>query len=290
MPRTPQSGQANVNGQSIAYTIRGDGPPLLLLHGFPQTKEMWDETAPLLADQFTVVTADLRGYGSSSKPAAMQDMSFRNMAADQLTLMRHLGFDQFHLAGHDRGGRTAHRLALDAPDAILSLTVMDIIPTHRLLSELTHPIARAYYHWFFLSQPAPMPENMINADPQGYFNSCLLGWGGATLSDFPAEAMQAYHQAWADPDCVHAMCNDYRAAIDVDFNHDAQDLNRQLDCPALVLFGADGTMAKTYDAAATWQPHLSQMTARTVPGGHFFIDSAPAETARVMLEFMSPLR
>ncbi|UWQ40050.1 alpha/beta hydrolase [Leisingera aquaemixtae] len=289
MPASPQSGTLQVNGQQIAYTLRGDGPPLLLLHGFPQTKEMWEEAAPALARHFTVVTADLRGYGASSKPEGVDAMSFRNMAADQLALMRALGFPRFHLAGHDRGGRTAHRLALDAPEAVASVTVMDIIPTHLLLDQLTQKVARAYYHWFFLAQPAPLPERMIGADPQAYFESCLLGWGGASLSDFPASALAAYRRAWADPACVHAMCNDYRAAIDVDFHHDARDLDRKVHCPALVLYGADGAMAKAYDVAATWAPHLQDMTARSIPGGHFFIDSSARETAAALLEFLSPL-
>ncbi|MDC0657028.1 alpha/beta hydrolase [Leisingera sp. SS27] len=289
MPAAIESGALQVNGQQIAYTRRGDGPPLLLLHGFPQTKEMWEKAAPLLARHFTVVTADLRGYGASSKPEGAEAMSFRSMAADQLALMQALGYPRFHLAGHDRGGRTAHRLALDAPDAVASLTVMDIIPTHLLLDQLTHQVARAYYHWFFLAQPAPLPERMIGADPHAYFESCLLGWGGAALSDFPQGALAAYRRAWADPDCVHAMCNDYRAAIEVDFHDDARDLDRLVHCPALVLYGADGAMARAYDVSATWDPRLQHMTARSVPGGHFFIDSAPHETAEAVLDFLVPL-
>ncbi|MBY6137959.1 alpha/beta hydrolase [Leisingera daeponensis] len=289
MPASKQSGTLQVNGQQIAYTLRGGGPPLLLLHGFPQTKEMWEETAPALARRFTVVTADLRGYGASSKPEGVEAMSFRSMAADQLALMQALGFPRFHLAGHDRGGRTAHRLALDAPEAVASLTVMDIIPTHTLLDKLTQQVARTYYHWFFLAQPAPLPERMIGAAPQAYFESCLLGWGRASLSDFPPAALTAYRRAWQDPACIHAMCNDYRAAIDVDFHDDARDLGRRVRCPALVLYGAEGAMARGYDVAATWEPCLQDITARGLPGGHFFIDSAPDETAAALLEFLTPL-
>ncbi|KIC39339.1 alpha/beta fold hydrolase [Leisingera sp. ANG-M7] len=289
MPAVIETGTHQVNGQEIAYTRRGNGPPLLLLHGFPQSKEMWEESAPLLAREFTVVSADLRGYGASSKPGSLEAMSFRNMAADQLALMQALGFPRFHLAGHDRGGRTAHRLALDAPEAVASLTLMDIIPTHLLLDQLTQQVARAYYHWFFLAQPAPLPERMIGADPQAYFESCLLGWGGASLSDFPPAALAAYRRAWADPACVHAMCNDYRAAIEVDFHDDARNLDRQIHCPSLVLYGADSAMARAYDVAAAWEPHLQDMSARSVPGGHFFIDSTPAETAAALLEFLTPL-
>ncbi|WP_315898801.1 alpha/beta hydrolase [Tateyamaria omphalii] len=146
------------DGITIAYDIAGEGTPVLLLHGFPQTRAMWHAIAPRLAQNFTVVTADLRGYGASTKPPRMEDMSFRHMAADQRALMAHLGFDTFHLVGHDRGGRTAHRMSLDSPDAIRSLTLMDIVPTHLLLSEVTQQVARAYYHWFFLAQPEPFPK------------------------------------------------------------------------------------------------------------------------------------
>ncbi|MEN8742122.1 MAG: alpha/beta hydrolase [Phaeobacter gallaeciensis] len=282
-----ETGRAEVNGQTIAYTRQGSGPAVLLLHGFPQTRAMWDAVAPRLAEQFTVVTADLRGYGDSSKPDDMTAMSFREMGADQVALMRSLGHESFHLVGHDRGARTAHRMALDSPNAIASLTVMDIVPTHLLLADLHQEVARAYYHWFFLAQPAPFPERMIGADPDYYFESCLLGWGGATLEDFPAEALEAYRQSWRDPACIHAMCNDYRAAIDVDFALDAADLDRQVSCPALVLYGATGAMAKQYDVDATWAPRLANMGAAAIPGGHFFVDQHPSETAEALLDFLS---
>ncbi|MDE4304153.1 alpha/beta hydrolase [Phaeobacter gallaeciensis] len=282
-----ETGRAEVNGQTIAYTQQGSGPAVLLLHGFPQTRAMWDAVAPRLAEQFTVVTADLRGYGDSSKPGDMTAMSFREMGADQVALMHSLGHESFHLVGHDRGARTAHRMALDSPEAVASLTVMDIIPTHLLLGDLHQEVARAYYHWFFLAQPAPFPERMIGADPDYYFESCLLGWGGATLEDFPAEALEAYRKSWRDPACIHAMCNDYRAAIDVDFALDAADLDRQVSCPALVLYGATGAMAKQYDVEATWAPRLANMRAAAIPGGHFFVDQHPSETAEALLDFLS---
>lgn len=276
---------AQVNGQSIAYTTAGNGPPVLLLHGFPQTQAMWHAIAPLLAKHFTVITADLRGYGASSKPAQMQDMSFRPMAADQVALMQHLGHDRFHLVGHDRGARTAHRLTLDAPDAVLSLTLMDIVPTHLLLDDLTQEVARAYYHWFFLAQPAPFPETLISHDPDAYFESCLAGWGGG-LDGFDAAARAAYRAAWQDPECIRAMCNDYRAAIDVDFALDAQDLGRRIDAPALVLYGADGVMGKAYDVPGTWADRLADMQSAAIPGGHFFPDTDPTATARALLKFL----
>lgn len=279
------SNHAQVNGQSIAYTLTGNGAPVLLLHGFPQTQAMWHAIAPILAKDFTVITADLRGYGDSSKPAHLEDMSFRHMAADQIALMRHLGHDRFHLVGHDRGGRTAHRLALDAPQAVLSLTLMDIVPTHLLLSDLTQEVARAYYHWFFLAQPAPFPETLIGHDPDAYFESCLAGWGGG-LDGFDPTAHAAYRTAWRDADCIRTMCNDYRAAIDVDFALDAQDLGRKIDVPALVLFGADGVMGKAYDVPQTWTDRLADIQSAAIPGGHFFPDIEPDKTAQALLEFL----
>lgn len=270
---------------TIAYDVVGDGPPVLLLHGFPQTRAMWHAIAPHLAQHFTVVTADLRGYGASTKPANMEDMSFRPMATDQRALMRHLGFDRFHLVGHDRGARTAHRMALDSPEAIRSLTLMDIVPTYLLLDDLTQQVARAYYHWFFLAQPIPVPETMIGYDADAFFESCLAGWGG-DIGGFDATALDAYRASWRDPDCIRAMCNDYRAAIDVDFALDAADLGRTVDCPALVLFGADGIMGRAYDVAATWSDRLSDMRSTGLPGGHFFPDTHPDETAKALSAFL----
>lgn len=277
---------ARVNGQSIAYARGGSGPPVLLLHGFPQTHTMWHGIAPMLAREFTVIAADLRGYGESSKPSGLARYSFREMAGDQLALMQSLGFDRFHLVGHDRGARTAHRLALDAPETPLSLVLMDIVPTHLLLDDLTKEVATGYYHWFFLAQPEPLPERLIGADPDYFFESCLLGWGSARLSDFHPQALDAYRRCWRDPETIRAMCDDYRAALRVDFALDAEDLGRRVDCPSLVLYGADGAMARAYDVPATWADRLSRMDSGAVPGGHFFPDTAPDQTARALLEFL----
>jgi haloacetate dehalogenase len=281
-----RDGVAAVNGQTISYSTGGSGPALLLLHGFPQTRMMWHAVAPRLAEHFTVVVADLRGYGASSKPPGAEPYRFRHMAADQRALMQHLGHARFHLVGHDRGGRTAHRLALDAPDAVRSLTVMDIVPTHLLLDQLTRGVAQAYYHWFFLAQPAPFPETMIGHDPDAYFESCLLGWGSARLSDFDPGALSAYRAAWRDPETIRGMCADYRAALRYDFDDDAADLGTQVRCPSLVLFGADGAMAQAYDVPATWADRLADMRNEGIPGGHFFIDQAPDPTADALLRFL----
>ncbi len=277
---------AEVNGQEIAYARTGDGPPVLLLHGFPQTRAMWRGVAPALARRFTVIAADLRGYGDSSKPEGIENYTFRDMAADQVALMRSLGFDRFHLVGHDRGARTAHRLALDAPEAVASLTLMDIVPTHLLLDDLQREVAAAYYHWFFLAQPEPFPDTMIGHDPDFYYERCLTSWGGAALDAFDPAALDAYRQSWRRPDTIRAMCDDYRAALELDFADDAADLGRRVTCPALVLYGGGGLMARAYDVAATWSDRLGDMRAQAMPGGHFFPDLAPDETAEAVLAFL----
>lgn len=273
---------------AIAASCGGDGPPVLLLHGFPQTRAMWRPIAERLVPAgFSVVTADLRGYGASHKPLNGVDYSFRAMARDMVALMAHLGHDRYHLVGHDRGARTAHRLALDdTRDSLLSLTLMDIVPTHLILSDLNQHVARAYYHWFLLPQPAPFPEILIGHDPNAFYESCLLGWGAARLADFDPDLMAEYRRAWADPEVTRGMCADYRATLDHDFVLDSMDLHRVLDLPALILFGADGAMARAYDVPGTWAARLSRITARGIPGGHFFPDTGPQATADALIGFL----
>lgn len=275
-------------GVDIAYSSGGEGPPLVLLHGFPQTRAMWAHIAPALAAGRHVICPDLRGYGASGKPQDVGDYSFRAMGGDVLALMDHLGHARFDLVGHDRGARTAHRIALDAPDRVSRLTLMDIVPTHLLLSELSHKVAKAYYHWFFLAQPAPFPEALIGADPDYFFESCLLGWGGATLADFDEQQIAAYRKAWRDPDTIRGMCNDYRAAISHDLKLDKADLGRRVTCPTLVLYGANGAMAKAYDVPATWSDRCVDLRSAGIPGGHFFPDTAPDETLSALQDFLTP--
>ena len=167
------------------------------------------------------------------------------------------------------------------------LVLMDIVPTHHLLCDLTRQVAASYYHWFFLAQPEPFPERLILSDPDYFFESCLLGWGGARLSDFDADQLEAYRTAWRDPKTVRAMCDDYRAAASLDFALDEGDLGRKVPHPSLVLYGAAGAMARAYDVPATWADRLADMRSATIPGGHFFIDTAPGETARALLEFLT---
>lgn len=279
--------RAEVNGQTIAFSRAGSGPAVLLLHGFPQMRAMWHAIAPVLAREFTVIAPDLRGYGDSSKPPGMADYTFRNMAADQAALMRHLGFDRFHLVGHDRGARTAHRLALDWADAVASLTLMDIVPTHLLLNDLHKDVARGYYHWFFMAQPSPFPETLIGHDPDLYYETCLTTWDSAGLERFDPAALNQYRRAWRDPAAIAGMSNDYRAAIDLDFADDAADLDRRVICPALVMYGRDGAMARAYDVAATWADRLSDMRAAPMPGGHFFPDLHAQETTAALRDFLA---
>jgi len=203
--------------------------------------------------------------------------------------MRHLGFARFHLVGHDRGARTAHRMALDAPEAVASLAVMDIVPTLLLLEQLSHPVARAYYHWFFLAQPAPFPETMIGHDPDAFFERCLTGWGGGGLSGFDQGRLAAYRAAWRRPGTIRAMCADYRDTLDHDLALDSADRDRRVACPALVLWGEDGAMARAFDMAETWADRLKDMRARALPGGHFFPDEHPDETAAALLDFLADL-
>ncbi len=276
---------AQFNGIRIAYSIGGSGPPLLLLHGFPQTRALWARVAPALADTHTVICPDLRGYGDSGKPRNVAAYSFREMARDQLALMSLLGHDRFAVAGHDRGARVAHRLTLDAPDAVTSLCLMDIVPTHTLLTELRMDVAQTYYHWFFLAQPGALIEDMIAADPDAYYHSCLTGWGAAALEDFDPHQLAAYRESWRSRDTIRGMCNDYRAAIAHDVTDDAADLDARIACPTLILYGRDGAMARHYDVPATWEPKCADMRSGTIEGGHFFIDTAPEATIAALRRF-----
>ena len=281
--------RAQLGEVAINYVVGGAGPPVLLLHGFPQNLAMWAKIAPALAERFTLVCADLRGYGDSSKPKCLPDRSnyaFRAMAADQLALMKSLGFDRFHLVGHDRGGRTAHRLALDHPAAVRTLTVMDIVPTYRLFGDMNRVLGLAYWHWLFLAQPEPFPETMIAGNPDAFYETCLAGWGAARVGEFDAEQLADYRRCWRDPAMIHGSCSDYRAAASIDLEHDAADLSTKIACPTLVLYGTQGLMAKHFDVPATWRERCADVRGQAMPGGHFFPDTAAAETAKALVGFL----
>ena len=274
----------------IAIAVAGSGPPVLLLHGFPQNKAVWARVAPLLAQQFTVVCADLRGYGNSSKPQCLPDRSnysFRAMAEDQLEVMRHLGFERFHIVGHDRGGRTGHRMALDHPDAVVTLTVMDIVPTYAMFINTNHKVAGAYWHWYFLSQPEPFPERLIGNDPDFFYETCLTGWGATTLADFDAEMLADYRSSWRDSGMIHGSCSDYRAAATIDLKHDAADLTRNVKSPTLAFHGSRGIMGDLFDIPAEWRKRCDKLQKASLPGGHFFVDQYPTDTAEIIARFLN---
>ena len=277
----------NVN---INCVVAGSGPPVLLLHGFPQNLAMWARVAPMIvAAGYTVVCSDLRGYGDSSKPLCAPDRSnytFRAMGRDQVRLMELLGHPRFHVVGHDRGGRTAHRMALDRPDVLLSLAVLDIVPTYAMFMDTNRHVAGAYWHWYFLSQPPPFPERVIANDPDLFYETCLVGWGAARIEDFDAAMLAEYRRCWRDPGMIHGSCADYAAAATRDLEHDEADLERKVECPALILFGANGTMAMCFDIPAEWRKRCRNVTAQTIPGGHFFADQSPDETAGKLVAFL----
>jgi len=270
----------------IACRIGGAGPPLLLLHGYPQCHVMWHRVAPRLAERLTVVCADLRGYGASGKPAddaAHAAYAKRAMAADQVRLMRALGFERFHVAGHDRGGRVTHRLALDHPAAVLSAAVLDIVPTLTTFRAMGAGLALDYYHWLFLAQPAPLPERLIGADPVWYLHRKLGGWGSHGLEIFAPEALAAYEAAFADPATIAASCADYRAAATIDLAHDEADLERRIEAPLLVLWGTRGVMHRHFDVAATWRERARAVTALPVEAGHYLAEEQPAIVADALV-------
>ena len=282
-------GYANIDGTDIAYVVGGSGPPVLLLHGFPQCRAMWARVAPRLAEHYTIVCADLRGYGDSAKPKCLPDRSnyaFRALAADQLGLMRRLGFPRFHMVGHDRGGRTGYRMALDHPDAVCTLTVMDIVPTHTMFMETNRKVAGAYWHWYFLSQPEPFPERLIGGDPDFFYETCLIGWGAARVSDFDEEMIAEYRRTWRDPAMIHGSCSDYRAAASIDLEHDIEDIGRQIACPTLVFYGSKGQMAQLFDIPAEWRRRCANVTEASLPAGHFLIDQFPQRSAEILLGFL----
>ncbi|MGH6912247.1 MAG: alpha/beta fold hydrolase, partial [Geminicoccales bacterium] len=227
-------------GTTIHARIGGSGPPLLLLHGYPQSHVMWHRVAPALGERFTVVCPDLRGYGDSGRPDSDPEhlvYSKRTTAGDMVELMAALGHRRFKLAGHDRGGRVAHRLALDHPEQVEKLAVLDIVPTRTIFRAADQAIATAYFHWFFLIQPHDLPERLIGGDPVCWLHRMLGAWGSRGLSAVAPEALAEYERCFADPKVIHGSCEDYRAAATIDLVHDEADLDQKIQCPVLALWG-----------------------------------------------------
>lgn len=276
----------DVGGIRIALERAGHGPPLLLLHGYPQTRTCWHLVAPRLVRRFTVVAADLRGYGDSGKPAGSPDhreYSKRAMANDLVAVMSALGFDRFGVAGHDRGGRVAHRMALDHPDVVERLAVLDIVPTRTLFATTDRAFATAYYHWFFLIQPDGLPERMIGADPEWFLRETVRRWSGPGRG-VAEEAMAEYVRCFSDPAAIHASCEDYRAAAGIDLEHDAADAG-PLAAPLLVLWGRHGAMERLNDVIATWRALARDVRGGHLPCGHFLPEECPDETAAALEDF-----
>lgn len=273
-------------GATIRGVRGGSGQPLLLLHGWPQTHAEWRHIAPQLAQHFTVVALDLRGYGDSSKPEAGADhagYSKREMARDAVEVMQQLGFERFAVVGHDRGGRVAHRMALDHGERISRVAVLDIVPTLKLYRNVTKRFASAYFHWFLLIQPAPLPETLLANSAEFFLRGVLRG---LTSQALPDAVFADYLRCFSDPATLHAMCEDYRASASIDLAHDEADLARKVRCPLLALWGERGAMHPLYDVLDTWRERASDVRGKALPGGHWLPEELPQDVLSELLAFL----
>lgn len=282
-----QQARVTTSGTEINLVFGGEGPPLLLLHGNPLTHVMWHKIAPRLARHFTVVAPDLRGYGDSGKPDGGPDhaaYSFRAMAQDQAEVMEALGFTSFRVAGHDRGGRVAHRLTLDAPERVVKLAVLDIVPTHHLLTHISKGWATESYHWFFMAQKAPFPEKLLGADLE-YYIRYKLAKKGVGLGPFTAEAMAEYIRC-CTPENIHAVCEDYRATLTIDFELDAADRGKRfVECPLLVLWGENSHVGRHFEPIGAWREWARDIKGVALASGHYPAEQCPDETYAELLAF-----
>jgi haloacetate dehalogenase len=280
----------DVPGARIHCVAGGSGPPLLLLHGYPQTHAMWHKIAPALAARFTVVCADLRGYGDSSKPPGgppHATYSKRAMAGDMAALMRELGFARFDLAGHDRGARVAHRLCLDHPDAVQRVAMLDISPTRIMFEHTDQAFATSYYHWFFLIQPFDLPERLIGNDPAWFLARKLEGWSAGRRDFFDPRAWAEYERCFCNPAAIHASCEDYRAAASIDLAHDRADLHLEVRCPMLVLWGTKGVVNRLFRPLDDWRSVALDVRGEALEGGHFLAEEAPEATLARLQAFFA---
>jgi len=278
------------SGAAITPVIGGDGPPVLLLHGYPQSHVMWHKVAPSLARDYTVICADLRGYGDSSKPRGLPghaNYSKRAMALDMAEAMESLGFLGFHVVGHDRGGRVAHRLARDFPKRVRTLTVMDISPTLKMYQSTSMPFAKAYWHWFFLIQEEPLPERMLAGHVPWYILS-RLGRGPGRLKSFSKQAVMEYTRCFRDPRTIHATCEDYRAAATIDLVHDKQDRKKRLRMPLLALWAKHGVVEVLFDCLRDWREVAEDVRGKALNCGHFLPEEKPREVLSELRRFLGP--
>ncbi len=280
---------------TVHARVGGSGPPLLLLHGYPQTHLMWHAAAPLLAERHTVVATDLAGYGASLRPAPAPHHAphgKRALALDQVEAMAALGFDAFAVAGHDRGGRVAYRMALDHPDRVQALAVLDIVPTGEVWARADAAVARGYWHWAFLALPAPLPERLIAGDPQAFFDLHVRdGLGlGREPGRYPPEVLAVYRRLLDDPGTVEGMCEDYRAGATIDVEHDDADraAGRRIACPTLVLWAGRGGLPRFYgDVLEVWRPWAPDVRGRALDATHFLAEDRPQDTAAELLAFLA---
>ncbi len=284
-PRTVTEMVVDCDGVEIAAEVRGSGPAVLLLHGYPETKAMWAQVAASLAERHTVVAADLRGYGDSAKPHG-EHYSKREMAHDQIVLMRRLGHARFAVVGHDRGGRVGHRMALDHPDSVTALAVLDIVPTLHMFENVDREMATAYFHWFFLSRSDGLPEALIGADPETWLRSRFRGRrhdGGGLPEAYP-EYLRCF-----DADTVRASGADYRAAATVDLDHDRADreAGRIVECPMLALWGAHSYVGRNFDVLDAWRPFAPEISGEPIDADHYLAEEAPERTAAVLQTFLA---
>ena len=277
----------NVNEININYKIGGKGEPLLLLHGYPQSHILWRKIAPLFAENYTVICSDLRGYGDSDKPESDKShlaYSKKNMGLDQNELMKKLGFNEYFLVGHDRGGRVAHRMAIDYKENIKKISVLDIVPTSHVFKNTNALLARRYYHWFFLIQSFPHPETMIGNDPEYYIRSKLKMWG-ANDEYLTEDVLQEYLRCFT-PETIHASCEDYRAGASIDLKHHEEDLHKKISCPLQVLWGAKATVEELYDPVKVWKEWAINVEGKSIDCGHFLPEESPIETYDAIIKFL----
>lgn len=283
--------QLQVNGVTINFRHGGDGPPMLLLHGFPQTHVIWHKVADALARKYTLVMPDLRGYGDSSRPPGLPDhsnYSKRVMAQDMVELMRALGHESFYLCGHDRGGRVSHRLALDHKAAVRKLMILDICPTRTMYEATDKTFATLYYHWFFMIQPAPVPETLIGNSGAFLLEASLANWGSNGEKFIDDATMAEYRRCFCRPDAIHAACEDYRAAASIDLEHDRDHETNRIACPVHVLWGEHGVVGRLFKPLEDWQVKCElPVTGKAVPGGHFIPEQVPDLLLEEMLAFFA---